>query len=109
MDFSDTRIPTHLWVEGKIRELSTQGIGVYVLNKGEKMNGLLLLKLVDGAGLCQLLTQQRNFDGVLEWIDAMNVDRPEERQADEYIQRSITRDPDLWVVEIEGAENPFSE
>ena len=108
MDLSDTRMPTHLWVEGKIRELSSQGIGVYVLNKGERMGGLLLLKLIDCSGQCQLLTQQRNLDGVLEWINALKKSVLDEVQADEYIKRSIDRDPDLWVIEIEGSENPFT-
>lgn len=108
MDLSDTRMPTHLWVEGKIRELSSQGIGVYVLNKGEKMGGLLLLKLIEGVGQCQLLTQQRNLDGVLEWRDALKESVLDEVKADEYIKRSIDRDPDLWVIEIEARENPFA-
>lgn len=104
----EARVPTHLWVEGKIRELSTKGVGVYVLHKGERMNGLLLLKIHSKtSGYFQLLTQQRNFDGVLEWISVFSENEAEEAQVDAYIKRSIDRDPDLWVIEVEDSSNPF--
>ena len=106
----EPRTPTHVWVEAKIRELTAQGIGVYVTHKGEKMGGLVLLKLTNPqARECKLLTQQRNFDGVLEWINVFKEEIITEQKADEYIARSIGRDPDLWVIEVEQEEmlNPF--
>jgi hypothetical protein len=102
---TDPRIPTHLWLEAKIRELSTQGIGVYVIHKGEKMDGLVLLKLNDMKGSCKLLTRQRDIDGVLAWVNVFSDDVIEERKADDYISRAISRDPDLWVVEAETLDN----
>lgn len=104
-------MPTHLWVEAKIRELSMQAIGVYVTHHGEKMGGLVLLKLNDMAGQCKLLTQQRDLDGVLGWANVFQEEIIEEKRADEYILRAINRDPDQWVIEIENAEmtNPFED
>lgn len=105
------RIATHLIIEAKIRELSAQGVGVYVIHRGEKMDGLILLKLSDTAGQCKLLTQQRNLDGVLGWVNIFNEEIIDEQKGDEYIARAMSRDPDLWVVEIETRtlENPFEE
>ena len=110
MSEASPRTPTHIWLEAKIRALSMRGIGVYVTHKGEKMSGLVLLKLVASSQECKLLTQQRNFEtDALEWVNAFKEGVIEERRADEYIQRSITRDPDLWVLEIEDKDmtNPF--
>ncbi len=106
---TDSRIPTHLWLEAKIRELSSQGVGIYVTHKGEKMGGLVLLKLSNMKGVCKLLTQQRDIDGVLGWVNALNEEIIEEKRADDYIVRSASRDPDLWVIEIESVAmlNPF--
>ena len=105
----EPRTPTHVWLEAKIRELSQLGIGVYVTQKGEKMGGLVLLKLVADRQNTKLLTQQRDLDGVMGWVNVFQDDVIEEMKADEYISRATQRDPDLWVVEIEGAEmkNPF--
>lgn len=108
----EPRTPTHIWLEAKIRELAAQGVGVYVTHKGEKMGGLVLLKLTNvQARECKLLTQQRDLDGVLRWVNVFSDEVIEEQKADEYIARSINRDPDLWVIEVEQGEmlNPFNE
>lgn len=107
----DGRIPTHLWLEAKIRELSAQGIGVYVAQRGDRAGGLVLLKISDMMGQCKLLTQQRDLDGHLVWMAALKEEIGDEKSADEYIARACQRDPDLWVVEVEdrAMKNPFTE
>jgi hypothetical protein len=97
----NVRTPTHLWLEAKIRELNDAGTPAYILNRGEKMDGMVVFKISDCAGTCRLLTQQRNLDGEMEWVDAVGEERVAEDKADAYIERSLKRDPDLWAVEIE--------
>ena len=77
-------IPTYLWVDAKLRALSAQGIGVYVAHRGEKMGGLILLKLANMSGQCKLLTQQRDIDGVLGWQNVFQEVLVDESRADEY-------------------------
>lgn len=105
----ESRLPTYLWLDAKIRELSAQGIGVYVAQRGDKAGGLVLLKIADMAGQCRLLTQQRNIDGDLLWMAALKDDISDEKSADDYIARAKNRDPDLWVIEVEDKlmANPF--
>lgn len=112
MIHQEPRTPTHIWLEAKIRELAAQGVGVYVTHKGEKMGGLVLLKIVNvKARECKLLTQQRDLEGVLGWTNVFTEDMIPEQKADEYINRSVARDPDLYVVEVERSDlqNPFVE
>lgn len=97
-------MPTHIWVEAKIRELTIQNIGVYVTHKGERNDGLVLLKLADLKGNCKFLTQQRDIDGVLGWVNVFAEELIAEQKADEYIARSMSRDPDQWVIEVENPE-----
>jgi hypothetical protein len=98
---SETRIPTHLWVEAEVRRLSGEGFGVYVAAHGDKTGGVVIQKISDMAGNCRLRGQQRDLLGKLVWIDVLQDEIVPETEADAYIKRAVERDPDLWVVEIE--------
>lgn len=106
---SAPRIPTHIWLEAKIRELSAAGKGVYVVHKGDVTGGMVLVKISGLNGTCRLLTRQRDIDDNLIWINALKTDSPDEKAADDYIRRAISIDPDLWVIECEDRQlqNPF--
>jgi hypothetical protein len=103
----DNRLPTHLWVEAKIRECSGKNIPVYVLHRGNKTGGLVLVKSTDCKGQAKLYSQQRDLDGELGWYEQDLT----ESAADEYIRQERSFDTDLWVIEVEDAEmaNPFTE
>ncbi len=95
-------IPTHIWVEAGMRRVLDTGAGVYVLQRGDASRGIVIQKISDMAGQCRLLIQQRDLLGKLVWINALQDDFVEEREADAYIARSVARDPDLWAIEIES-------
>ncbi len=103
------RLPVHLWVDAQLQPLNSHGIFYYIQQHGEKNTGTILLKLNGLSGECRLLVQQRDLDGNLGWMNALRKELVEEVDADSYIQRSISRDPDLWVIEIEDRKmnNPF--
>ncbi len=105
----DDRLPTHLWIQAHIRSCSVEGTPATVMHKGERMSGMLLLKLNQLDLGCRVLTQMRDIDGKLGWMPALKGELVTEREADEYIERAVKRDPDLWVVEIENRDgkHPF--
>jgi hypothetical protein len=105
----ENRLPTALWVEAQLRRLDSRAVPYYVMQKGAYDRGTVLLKISGLDGFCRLLTQQRDLDGKLQWIDALNEEKPEESKADQYVRRTITRDPDVWVIEVEdrALANPF--
>lgn len=109
---SDARLPTGLWVEVHLNHLSAAATPYYFVQKGNHASGLVLLKLNGLKGRVRLLAQQRDFtENKLVWVNALDEETVEERAADDYIQRGIKRDPDLWVLEIEDEEmtNPFED
>jgi hypothetical protein len=105
----EARLPVHLWIDAQLRPLNDRGVFYYIQQRGEINSGVILLKLNGLAGVCKLIIQQRDLDGCLGWMNAVNKEIVDETDADAYIQRSILRDPDLWVIEIEDREmkNPF--
>lgn len=106
---SDDRLPTGLWVEGHLRQLNAKGVAHYVINTGAHSSGTVLLKLIHPGQACRLLSQQRNLEGEMGWVHALGQEEIEEADADAYIARTLDRDPDVWVIEIEDKDllNPF--
>jgi hypothetical protein len=105
----DDRIPTDLWVTAHQRQCAVKGIPFYVLHKGAPAAGTVMVKIVAVGKGCTLLSQMRDLDGELGWMDAFDGETVDEARADQYIQRNISRDPDIWVIEVEDKEgkNPF--
>jgi len=104
------RLPTSLYVDAILKQCEIDFIPYYILQKGELSSGVVLAKLNRLDGTVALRIQQRDFmTGKLGWGDALNDAEIEERKADEYIERSKLRDPDLWVIEFESRDliNPF--
>ena len=102
-------LPVHLLIDATLKTLTERGVFYYILQRGEKSSGVILLKMSDRTGICKLITQQRDLDGDLQWVPAMEQEKVSESDADAYITRATTRDPDLWVIEIEDPDmvNPF--
>ena len=105
----DDRLPTSLWVDAHLAHLNAQAISYYVVNRGAYASGTVMLKLYAPGEGCKLLQQQRDLEGDMGWMAMFKGDIVEEKQADDYIQRAVDRDPDLWVIEIEDKNmtNPF--
>jgi hypothetical protein len=95
------RTPVHLLVEGLVKQLNTQNLPAYITKRGEKMDGVVFLKIVDGAGQAKLKTRQRDLDGDLSWVDVLAQDIAPEAEADQYLIKAKDFDPDLWIVEVE--------
>lgn len=106
------RLPTGFLVDAHLRRMDALAIPAFVVHKGNHVSGLILLKINGLKDKVKLLIQERNFEsGELEWVHALEHETVDEFSADQYIQRAIARDPDLWVIEVEDPEmaNPFSE
>lgn len=97
----DARIPTELWVKAHLRRLSAQGLPAVIAQRGDPHGGMVILKVNRLDLGCRVLTQTRDLGGVLSWMPALEGKLVTEADADAYITRQTSRDPDLWVVEVE--------
>ncbi|MEQ9491715.1 MAG: DUF1491 family protein [Alphaproteobacteria bacterium] len=105
------RLPTAMWVSATIRRLSVDAVPAMVVHKGEVESGTLVVKLNLLDGTVKVLTESRGMAGELGWMAPLGEDPMPEDKADAYLSRSVERDPDIWVVEIEDrkGENPFAD
>jgi hypothetical protein len=106
---SEGRLPTELWVSAGLRRCSDEGVPATAVRKGETQSGTVILKLTMHGSGCRVLNQTRDIDGKLVWFAALDGAIVPEAEADEYIQRSLKRDPDIWVIEVEHRDgwHPF--
>lgn len=98
----EERLPTGVWVEALIRRAQIAGASAFVLQKGDTARGDVIIKVATLNGEARIYTPRTNMEGQRVFVDliAQGVG-PEEPAIDEYIDRSRTRDSDLWVIEIE--------
>lgn len=103
------RLPTELWVTAHLRQCAAKAVPAYVVHKGALAAGTVMVKIVVRGKGCRLLNQSRDMEGNLGWMDLFEGEIVDETRADQYIQRAIARDPDVWVIEVEDAsgKNPF--
>ncbi len=106
----DGKLNTKLWLDGYLRQHAATGQACYVTHRGEKTSGTVALRLIfpQNQG-CKVLTQTRDMEGELCWLAAFKGEFVADAEADDYLNRLTSRDPDVWVVELETKDgmHPF--
>jgi hypothetical protein len=108
---TDDRLPTELWVSAGLHRCSLEAVPAAVIRKGERQSGMVILKIDKRDRGTIILTQSRDLDGKLIWFPANNGAAYTSTEATTYVDRAISRDPDIWVIEVEHSEgwHPFTE
>ena len=96
------RLASDLWVSAYLTRLRLTDIAVYVIAKGDPTAGAVLVKLATLDGKARVF--QRSFDLASDarvWVVLAEGAEPE---VDGVLARQRSRDPDLWVIEIEDRQ-----
>lgn len=100
----EPRLKTDIWVKALIRRCAVEAVFAAVVRHGDNSSGSTLVKVNKLNGSAYVLTPARQMSGEGIWIRGTGPQDVSEADADAYITRSISYDPDLWVVEIEDRE-----
>jgi hypothetical protein len=98
------RLKADIWIKALIRRAQVSGAFAAVVKRGDETAGSLLLKLNTLDGQAVVFIPGFDLDGQRVWRRHCGEGRTVEAEADQYIQKALTRDPDLWVVEIEDTQ-----
>ena len=100
---AEPRLATHMRVSALIRQCAAQGDFATVIRKGDAIAGsLLLLTRIKGQNPV-LYERFPAPDGAMEWQTVGMQTSDLEKELDEYLGRRSTRDPDIWVLELDVA------
>ncbi|WP_091741871.1 DUF1491 family protein [Phenylobacterium immobile] len=96
-------LSTDIWVGALIRRAEVSGAFAMVERKGDANAGSVLVKVLNRPrGTATLYAEATRMDGERFWMQPHASDQ--ERELDDYIARAVSRDPDLWVVEIDDRQ-----
>ncbi len=101
------RLRTELRVQARIRQCATAGVTAVLVRRGDPDAGAVLLKVNGFQAGCRVYARVTTGLGEPGWAAGTGADPVPEPDADAYISRQVSRDPDLWVVEIEDPHGRF--
>ena len=101
---SEPRLKAGIWASAALRRAHQEGRSGMVLRRGDADAGGILVVLRDRDGRMVVLTQARTEDGEAAWTRGTGTMPVDQEAADGYVARQVGRDPDLWVLEIDGPD-----
>ena len=102
---ASARLPAHLEVSALIRAVEAAGGFATVIAKGERDAGVILILTNDKGENARLWERMPRLDGARIFAVVKKEEIDKKAEFDDYISRRTTRDPDIWLVELDIA-NP---
>ena len=99
-------LTSSFWVQAYIKKLNLLGVPAFVVSHGDDTAGAIIVKVNKLNGDAVLFERSFSLDKNLnQWSKSESGD---EKELDELLSRQLSRDRDLWIVEIESREgDPF--
>jgi hypothetical protein len=97
-----TRLTADFWVRAYLQRLTLADIPAYVTAHGDPTAGAVIVKLATLDGKARAF--QRSFDLLSDSRTWMVLAEGAEADVDASLARQRSRDPDLWIVEVESRD-----
>lgn len=99
------RLATHIWVDALVRRIQFAGASAFILQKGDKDRGDVLVKVsrLDGRAAYLARSPMAMDEDEFDWLPSSGQ-WSEEREVDATLARRRDYDPDVWIIEIEDRE-----
>jgi hypothetical protein len=94
------RLTSAMLVSALVRRVQNAGGAAAILSKGEEQAGAIILLCAERGVAEQLLERILDIGGRYRWTRC-GPESPDE--FDQYLERRRSRDPDIWVVELDIA------
>ncbi len=99
-----TRLPASIEASAFIKRAEVLGGTAVVLHKGDADRGSMLLLITERGQAVALLDRVLSMDGGYRWERQRALSESDPQQLAAYLERRRSRDPDLWVLELDIAQ-----
>lgn len=100
---SEARLPAHLEVSALVRQVNQAGGFATVLSTGEPEAGTIMVVTCCNGRDYAAWERMPQLDGTRAWTCSRQAKLGEEADFSEYVNRRLTQDSDLWIVELDIA------
>lgn len=91
-------------VSALIRRVAVEGGHAAVLTRGDPESGGILLACADRGRVSHLIERVLDLDGRYRWARCGPQESADPEAVSQYLERRRTRDPDIWIVELDIAD-----
>jgi hypothetical protein len=96
-----------IWISAQVRLCDMQSLPAVVRRRGDPDAGSIIIRIDRLDGSSKVLTQIRDANGQRCWLTALGEDAAPDPEVEAYIERRLTSDPDIWVLEIEDRDGRY--
>lgn len=100
----EPRLKAEIWVKAYVRRCFSQNIPAMIVRRGDETAGSVLVKLNRFESGCIVFERTFDMEGHRAWMQATGPDPVTETEADGWISKQSSFDPDIWVIEVEDRE-----
>ncbi len=98
------RLSSAMLVSALIRRVQAEGGHAAVLAKGDASGGAIILACADKGKVSGLLERILDISGSYVWASCGPQDSGDPTEISQYLERRRSRDPDIWIVELDIAD-----
>ncbi|MDZ7588694.1 MAG: DUF1491 family protein [Parasphingorhabdus sp.] len=98
------RVTSKLLVGAMLRQVQASGGFGTVVRHGDDIAGIILIVATERSRNPRIFEQIRNMAGALEWARIGTEMKEAPPAVDEYLERRVKSDPDIWIIELDIAD-----
>ncbi|NJM50298.1 MAG: DUF1491 family protein [Sphingomonadales bacterium] len=101
----EPRLASSVEISSFLRRAQAQGDFATILKKGDPVSGAILVVAVIRGANPVLYERYPTLDGPPQWDALSSHSGYSDQQMHEYLDKRSQSDPDLWVIELDTADN----
>ena len=93
-----SRVTSEIWVSALRKRLESKAIPIFIIKKGNKQAGAIIIRVSNLCGRSKIFVQAPNLDNERRWLELANGS---DAEMEEVLQDQQKFDQDVWILEVE--------